>query len=302
MNTRTVNRIKKAFFLGVSLGPATAILLVFTYVAIAFCFWISFHRWNMLTPMRWVGVGNYAAMLQSSDFWHSLRITFAYMAAAVPSCVLLGLVAGLLLKQITHGRAFFRLMFFLPVITSMVVAAMIWEWIFDSEMGLLNNILYAAGVPRSPRSHWMDWLRDPQGGAMVAVLAVGIWKRVGYNAVIFLAGLNNIPGEYLEAARIDGAGAWRRFTRIVLPLLSPTTFFVVVLQVISAFRVLVSVAVMTGGGPAKSTNVIVYYLYTTAFRYFKMGEGSTLGIVVLLMILAFTLVQFRVGEKRVHYQ
>jgi multiple sugar transport system permease protein len=276
--------------------------VVFSYVAILYCFWISFHRWNMLTPMRWVGLDNYISAFQSGEFHDSVRITFVYMLLAVPSCVILGLFVGLLLKQVTRGRAFFRLMFFLPVITSMVVAAMIWEWIFDAEMGLLNNILYALGAPRAPRSHWMDWLRDSQGGAMAAVLTVGVWKRVGYNAVIFLAGLNNIPVEYLEAARIDGAGPLRRFRLIILPLLSPTTFFIVVLQVIAAFRVLVSVAVMTGGGPAKSTNVLVYYLYTTAFRYFKMGEGSTLAIVVLLIILAFTVVQFRFGEKRVHYQ
>ncbi len=302
MNTRTANRIRKLFFLGVSLGPATIILVVFTYVAIVYCFWISLHRWNMLTPARWVGFANYVTAFQSAEFWDSVRITFVYTLIAVPFCVVLGLLIGLLLKQITRGRAFFRLMFFLPVITSMIVAAMIWEWIFDAEMGLLNNLLYALGASRAPRIHWMNWLKDAQGGAMAAVLTVGIWKRVGYNAVIFLAGLNNIPGEYQEAARIDGAGTLRRFWTITLPLLSPTTFFVVVLQVISAFRVLVSVAVMTGGGPAKSTNVLVYYLYTTAFRYFKMGEGATLGMVVLLITLVFTLIQFRVGEKRVHYQ
>ncbi len=302
MNTKTANKIKKAFFLGVSLGPATAVLLVFTYVAIVSCFWISFHRWNMLTPMRWVGLRNYLALPASDEFRNSLRVTVVYTAVSVPACVVLGLVAGLLLKQVTYGRAFFRLMFFLPVITSMVVAAMIWEWIFDSEMGLLNNLLYALGAPRAPRPHWMNWMRDPKGGAMAAVLTVGIWKRVGYNAVIFLAGLNNIPVEYLEAATIDGAGPMRRFGRIVLPLLSPTTFLIVVLQVIASFRVLVSVAVMTGGGPARSTDVIAHLLYITAFKYFKMGEGATLGIVVLLIILAFTLVQFRVGERRVHYQ
>jgi ABC-type sugar transport system permease subunit len=184
----------------------------------------------------------------------------------------------------------------------MVVAAMIWEWIFDAELGLLNNLLYAVGVPKAPRNHWMNWLKDPGGGALAAVLTVGIWKRVGYNAVIFLAGLNNIPTEYYEAATIDGASPLKRFYRITLPLLSPTTFFVVVLQIISAFRVVVSVFVMTRGGPAKSTNVLVYYLYDTAFHYFRMGYGATIGIVVLFIILVFTLIQFKIGERRVHYQ
>ena len=284
------------------MGPATAILVVFTYAAIVFSAWISLHRWNMLTPMKWVGFQNYLTAFESEEFWNSVRVTFLYVGVAVPFCVILGLVVGILLKQATHGRAFFRLMFFLPVITSMVVAAMIWEWIFDAELGLLNNVLYTLGVARSPRSHWLNWLKDPMGGAMVAVLVVGIWKRVGYNAVIFLAGLNNIPVEYHEAATIDGAGPLRRFGLITLPLLSPTTFFVVVLQIISAFRVVVSVFVMTRGGPAKSTNVLVYYLYDTAFHYFRMGYGATLGIVVLFIILVFTLIQFKVGERRVHYR
>lgn len=301
MKEKTQKKIKEILFLGASLSPATIILVIFFYIAMGYCLWISFHRWNMLRPMRWIGLDNYLTALHSGEFWNSVRITFIYVVVAVPACVILGLLVALLLNQILHARGFYRLMFFLPVITSMVVAAIIWKWLFDPDVGLINYILYSLHFPDS---HWLQWLRDPKGGALSAVLVVGIWKRVGYNAVIFLAGLQGIPRRYHEAATIDGAGTLSKFRHITVPLLSPTTFFVIVLQVISAFRVVVSVFVMTEprGGPAKSTNVLVYYLYDNAFHYFRMGYASSIAYVVLILILVFTLLQFKFGEKTVHYQ
>ncbi|HDN84900.1 MAG TPA: sugar ABC transporter permease, partial [Candidatus Aerophobetes bacterium] len=268
MKIKTRDKLKRILFLGFSLSPAAIILIIFSYVAMGYCLWISFHRWNMLEPMRWIGLDNYITALHSWQFWNSVKITFIYAAVAVPACVILGLLVALILNQIIYARSFYRLMFFLPVITSMVVAAIVWKWLFDPDVGLINYVLYSIGIPHS---HWLEWLRDPKGGALLAVLVVGIWKRIGYNAVIFLAGLQNIPKRYFEAATIDGAGAISRFWYITVPLLSPTTFFVVVLQVISAFRVVVSVFVMTRGGPAKSTDVLVYYLWENAFHYFRMG-------------------------------
>jgi len=299
VKTKTQQKIKNILFLGLSLSPATIILIIFSYIAMGYCLWISFHRWNMLRPMQWIGLDNYLTAFHSEEFWNSVNITFIYVAVAVPSCVILGLLVALLLNQILHARSFYRLMFFLPVITSMVVVAIIWKWLFDPDVGLINYILYSLHFPYS---HWLEWLRDPKGGALLAVLIVGIWKRIGYNAVIFLAGLQNIPRRYYEAATLDGVGTLSRFRYITIPLLSPTTFFVVVLQVISAFRVVVSVFVMTRGGPAKSTNVLVYYLYDTAFHYFRMGYASSIAYVVFMLILVFTLLQFKFGEKTVHYQ
>jgi multiple sugar transport system permease protein len=302
MDIRTRYRIQRFFFLGASLAPATVILMTFFYASILFTFWISFHSWNVFTPMRWVGLDNYVRAVNTDLFWHSLRITGIFVLVAVPACVILGLIFGILLKNITFGRAFYRLMLFIPVITSMVVAAVVWKWILNSQIGLANYLLGFLGLEGPNRPHWMNWLNDTRGGALAGVLLVGIWQRIGYNGVLFLAGLNNVPVEYQEAAKIDGAGPWRRFWLITFPLLSPTTFFVVVLQVISAFKVIVSVYVMTQGGPDNSTHVIVFYMWSQAFRYFRMGYGSMLGIVVLLIVLMFTLLQFKVAEKRVHYQ
>lgn len=292
---------KVRFDLAVSLAPATIILITFTYLAMTYCIWLSFHRWNILEPMRWIGFRNYAEALHSKDFWNSLKITFIYVGISVPACVLAGMFFGMLLNRIVYARGFFRLMVFLPVVTSMVVAAMLWKLLFDAEVGLINHILFSLGFSNAPRSHWLNWLRDPQGGALMAVLVVGIWHRMGYNAVLFLGGLQGIPEQYREAAIIDGANAIQRFLRITLPLLSPTTFLVVVLQVIVSFRVIVSVFVLTRGGPVKSTYVMVYYLWDSAFNYFQMGYASALATFVFIIIMILTLLQF-VYEKRVHYQ
>jgi ABC-type sugar transport system permease subunit len=253
----------------------------------------------MLSPMRWVGLDNYKLAFQSSDFWNSVRVTFIYVAVAVPACVVLGMIIGMLLDWVTYAKSLFRLLLFLPVITSMVIAAIIWRWLFDPNIGFINHILFSIGI--SP-SHWTKWLQDSQGGALAAVLVVGIWKRVGYNGVLFLAGLKNISRTYYEAATIDGANAWQKFVKITLPLLSPTTFIVTVMQFFSAFKVIESVLVMTKGGPARSTEVLVLHLYNNAFSFLKMGYAAAVSVVLFFLILAFTIVQLVLEKRMVHYQ
>jgi ABC-type sugar transport system permease subunit len=221
------------------------------------------------------------------------------VAVAVPACVLIGLLIGMLLNWISFAKGFFRLMLFLPVITSMVVAAVIWKWLFDPNVGFINHVLFSLGFQSS---HWTRWTQDPNGGALAAVLVVGIWKRVGYNGVLFLAGLKSISVSYYEAATIDGANAWQKFRLITLPLLSPTTFIVTMLQFFSAFKVIESVLVMTKGGPAKSTEVLVLYLYNNAFSFLKMGYASAVSVVLFAVIMFFTLIQMRLEKRYVHYQ
>ena len=292
-------RFRDNLIVGVCLAPSTAIIVVFTYFAFLFCIYLSFHNWNMLSPRRFIGLENYVSAFTSDEFLSSLRVTFIYVAVSVPACVVLGMLAGLLLNWIDFARGFFRLMIFLPVIVSMVIAATIWGLLFSPEVGQINQILFSLGVKPS---HWTMWVKDPGGGALAAVIIVGVWKRIGYNGVLFLAGLKNISTTYYEAATIDGSNAWHKFFNITLPLLSPTTFIVVILQVIASFKVVESVLIMTNGGPANSTRVLVLYLYDNAFFYLKMGYASTVSVILFAIIMIFTVFQLVFEKKLVHYQ
>lgn len=293
----------RGLFIVSSLAPSLLLILAFSYFPLIFSVGVSFLRWNMLGTPKWIGLRNYEQMFTNPDFWNSVKVTFVYALWAVPSCIILGLLVGMVLKYASVGRGFFRVAFFLPVVISMVVASLIWRWILNSEQGILNYLIYQSGLTTPETApHWMKWLRDPKGGSMAAILIVGIWKRVGYNGVIFLAGLLNISPEYYEAATLEGAGPWHKFRHITLPLLSPTTFFVTIIQIISALKVSVSPLVMTKGGPVGSTEVLVLNIYKEAFENFRMGYASAVAVFVFVVILAFTIVQFRLGEKKVHYQ
>ncbi len=270
--------------------------ILFVYVPLGYAFFVSFHRWNMIRPMKFVGFRNYINLLTSEEFWHSLYVTFIYIMGTVPTSVILGLLLALLLNASwIKGKGLFRTMFYIPVVTAMAAAAVVWNWLFEPNVGLINFTLKLFGI--SPK----QWLNDPHW-AIVALIIVGVWKRVGYNMVLFLAGLQSIPKTYYEAAMIDGASNFKRFWYITLPLLSPTTLFVTIIQFIASFRVFISVSVMTKGGPAKSTEVITYYLYENAFNFLKMGYASTIAVIMFLIMFLLTLLQFRVSQRRVFYQ
>lgn len=275
--------------------PALATQIVFIYLPLVWAFYISLHKWNMIRPMKWIGLENYIKLFNSADFWNSLRITGVYIVGTVVPSVIIGLLLAVLLNvEWIKGRGLFRTLFYIPVITSMAAAAVIWGWLFETNYGLINYFLTWFGISKKA------WLGDPDY-ALFALIIVGVWKRIGYNMVLFLAGLQTIPKTYYEAAEIDGATAWDKFRNITLPLLSPTTLFVVIMQFIASFRVFVSVSVMTNGGPAKSTNVITYYLYENAFKYLKFGYASAIAVVMFGMMIVFTLIQFKISKSRVHY-
>ena len=295
-------QIKNLITVGICIAPSLLITLIFIYFAFAFCAFLSLQNWNMLSPMRFIGLGNYITAFTTSEFWNSVRVTFAYVLFAVPICVALGLLIGLLLDWISFARSFFRLMLYLPVIVSMVVAATVWRLLFNPDVGQINQFLYAWGIKSS---HWTSWWNDPRGGALVTILTVGIWKRMGYNGVLFLAGLKNISPTFYEAATIDGANAIQKFFRITLPLLSPTTFLVTMVQIIASFKVVESVMLMTVsdlGGPSHSTEVMVLYIYLNAFKFFRMGYASAISMTLFVIILLFTIVQLVLEKKIVHYQ
>jgi len=288
-------RTREALAGWIFISPALVTQVLFIYFPLGWSFFVSFFRWHLIRPMRSIGFDNYTSMFTSSDFWHSLSVTFVYVAVTVPVSIFIGLLLALLVNlPWLKGKGAFRTFFYVPVITSMAAAAVIWAWIFESHVGLLNYFLSWFGIKS------INWLSDPNY-ALVAMMIIGIWKRIGYNMVLFLAGLQVIPRTYYEAADIDGATPFKKFLSITWPLLSPTTLFVTVMQFIASFRVFVSVSVMTRGGPAQSTQVITFYLYENAFAYLKFGYAAAISVFMFVLMMIFTLIQFRFSKKRVHY-
>jgi multiple sugar transport system permease protein len=276
------------------LAPSAVPLVLFTVAPMISSVWVSLHEWNLISPMRWVGLANYRTLLTEEDtrtvFWHTL----IYCAGYLPLVFAGGLGLALALNQKLAGRSFFRAAYFLPVVTSWVVVALVWKWLLNPTNGLVNTLLGAVGLPQP------GWWTDPNW-ALPAVILSSAWKDLGFVMVIMLAGLQAIPQDVLEAAWADGANGWQRFWRITLPLLSPSTFFVIVISLINGFQVFDQVYVMTGGGPAGSSQVVVGQVYDLTFRYGRAGEASALSWILFAVILLITAVQIRGQRRWVHY-
>lgn len=255
---------------------------------------LSLTDWDVLTTPQWVALGNYARLLQDEAFLSALRNTAALAIPNVALRLVISLGLALALNSEIRFRALYRTIFFMPVLTMPVAVATIWKWLYDPSFGPINSALGRLGLPRP------EWLAQPKT-AVIAVVIVLLWSGVGYDMVIFLAGLQSIPREYYEAAQIDGAGALRQFRDITLPLLTPTTFFLTVIAIIGSLQVFDLVYVMTQVGGSNRFPTIVYYIYEEGFRNFRMGYAITVAWVLLLIILAFTLLQFRLQRRWVHY-
>jgi multiple sugar transport system permease protein len=262
-------------------------LSIFVIIPIAGAFWISLHNWDALSPMVWTGLQNYIELFDDPLFWDSLRITATYTVCYVPLLYAVSLGLALLVNQRLPFLRLFRTVFFVPVVLSLVVSSLMWKYILDERAGLLNYLLGFVGIP--PQS----WLGSVEL-ALPSIILVSIWIQMGYFMVIFIAGLQDIPREYYEAAQIDGANRRQMFWSITLPLLRPTSLFVVVISLINAFQVFDQVWVMTQGGPASATQVTAIYIYQQAFQYLNLGYGSAAAFILFLVIIAFSLVQFRV--------
>lgn len=268
------------------LGPSFLHLLIFSIGPILFAFWLSFHQWNLLEPARpFVGLANYRELAADADFWRAVRNTAVYVLF-VPIGMVVALALALLVNRRIPGVRVLRTALFLPYITSFVAISLVWRWMFQPDVGLLNGFLALFGVPPQP------WLSSP-GSALPSLMLMSIWMYAGYMMVIFLAGLQNIPETLYESARIDGAGPWQRFRYITLPLLRPTTLFILVTMVIFMFQVFTAVYVMTEGGPLHATDVVVYHIYRTAWEYLRMGYASAMAWVLFAIVFVITLVQFR---------
>jgi multiple sugar transport system permease protein len=278
------------------LTPGFILFTLFVLFAIVFAFWLSFHKWDILEPQKpYVGLENYRELIHDADLGKAIINTLFY-TSTIPIALALGLLLALLLNQQIRARGFFRTVFYLPVITPLVVAALIWKWVYAGDFGLLNYYLLKAHLVHTP----LLWLSS-YNLAMWAVIIMSIWKGLGFIMVVYLAGLQAIPQEYYEAAEVDGASAWQKLRHITIPLLAPTTFFLVIISVIGSFQVFTQIFVMTQGGPAQRTTTIVYLIYTTAFRFFRMGYASALAYLLFGMIFVFTLLQMRYYTRRVQY-
>lgn len=275
--------------------PSLVLFLVFTAVPVISAFVISFTQWDLFTAIRFVGFGNYFTLWNDPIFRQVLGNTGYYVLGSVPVQMALGLGAALILNRGIRGQTFFRVVYFLPVVTSTVAAALVWAWLFNSNYGLINALLSLIGVTDLPK-----WLASSRW-AMPAVIIVSIWQNMGYAMVLFLAGLQNIRQDVYDAAALDGSQGWTRLITITLPLLSPTTFFVLIISIIGSFQVFELVFVMTKAGPANATNTLVYYIYQNGFQFYQMGYASAAAMVLFLIVLALTLVQYGLQNRWVHY-
>lgn len=256
--------------------------------------YMSFTDWQMLVPEKWIGFGNYAEMARDEMIGKSLGNTAYYTLISVPLYAVLGLALGLVMTMPLRGVRFYRTAFFMPSVTPIVASTLLWMLIFQADFGLANYVLGMLGLPKQL------FLLSPDQSKPVLIF-LHLWG-VGASLPIFLAGLRGIPPELYEAARIDGAGRWMSFRHITLPLLSPVLFFVVTTGFISAFQVFTSAYIATAGGPANSTRFFVLHLYDTAFNYFRMGYASAMAWLLFAVVLAFTLLQFKIARRLIYYE
>ncbi len=259
--------------------------LLFLLLPVLATFAISFSDWNLTDSFQWRGVDNYKELFEDKVFGQVFKNTFVFTLVSVPIGIALSLILAVFLNQKLRFVRFYRAAFFIPVISSMVAVSVIWQWIYNPEYGLLNYALSCFGIDGPA------WLTSPRW-AMPAVIITSIWKSLGFNMLIFLAGLQSISDSYYEAADIDGAKWYSKFARITVPLLSPTTFFVTVMSFINSFQVFDTVYLMTQGGPARSTSVLVYYVFQNAFQYFRMGYASAMAYVLFFIVMIVTFIQF----------
>lgn len=269
--------------------------MIFTLIPIVCSMGLSVMEWDSSNPMVFVGFDNFKRLVTDETFKISLGNTVYYSVFTVPLTMAAALGLAMILNQKMKGINIFRTIFFFPHVASLVAVAVVWNLLFHPTLGPVNQILRAIGIANPPG--WtasVDW-------AMPAVIIVSIWKSMGYYMVLYLSGLQGIPRELYEAAKVDGASAFQRFRSITLPMLTPTTFFVSIMLTISCFKVFDLISVMTNGGPGRATNVLVYDIYNTAFINYEFGYASAISMVLFVIVLVITIIQFRAEKKWVSY-
>ena len=278
------------------LTPALGLISVFFFLPVAASFLLSFTDFDIyaianLSNVRLVGVRNYTRLIESPIFWIALKNTFYFVLVGGPLTMAVSLGAALLVNaRLVRFKGLFRTLYFAPFITTLVAVAIVWRYLYHRQYGLINYALGAAGIDP------VDWLGDPDW-AMPAIILLAVWKNFGYNMLIFIAGLQAVPQELYEAAYLDGAGPWRRFRHVTLPMLGPTLLFVGLVTMIGFFQLFAEPYVMTQGGPLQSTTSMVLLMYEEGFRWWRMGYAAAVAFVLFLVILAFMLVQRRLQRE-----
>lgn len=273
----------------VFIAPALIGTIIFIVIPVIFSFGLSFAKWDLINPIRFVGLENYKIIFTEPLFFKILFNTVVFALSTSLLGVIIPLILASILNSKLKGAEFFKTAYFLPFITPMIVIGIIWEWIFDPNIGLFANLF----------NIHLKWLYDTHL-AMPALIIVSVWKLIGYNMIIFLASMGGISSSLFEAAKIDGANSLQIFKNVTIPMLSPTIFFVIIITTISSFQVFDLIYLMTQGGPLDSTNVLVYAIYKNAFEYFNIGKASAIAYVLFAIILVLTLIQWNLRKKLVY--
>ncbi len=277
--------------------PSVVLILVFFFGPVLYGLWLSLTDFDLYaigdpTSTRFIGLGNYSSALTNADFWNALKVTLWYALVGAPISVAVSLAAALLVDaRTTRFKAFFRAVYFAPVVTTLVAVAIVWRYLYQPQYGLVNALLHRFGGPP------VDWLGDPHW-ALFSIVVLAVWKNFGYNLLIFVAGLQNVPMELHEAAQLDGANGWQRFRNVTLPELAPVCMFLSVTTVINYFQLFAEPYVMTQGGPLKSTTSLVLLMYEQGFRWWRLGYAASVAFLLFAVILIATAVQMRLQSRR----
>lgn len=276
--------------------PCLAILGLFVYWPILYSAWLSLHQTNLLSGRsRYVGLDNYGQLLGNAGFQHSVWLTFLLMVYSVPGRLVLALALAHVLRAGTPLARLMRGAYFLPYVTSSVAISVVWSWMFNTDMGFINLVLETLHLGRPP------WLQDPDL-ALGAIAIVAVWKQLGYDTLLFIAALNAIPEDFYEAARMDGARRWRQFRDLTLPLVAPTTLFLLIVSIIDSFQIFTLVNVITRGGPANGTDLLMNHLYYLSFILFDVSKGSAVAVMLFVALMVVTLAKLAYAKRRVTYE
>ncbi|HEV8084218.1 MAG TPA: sugar ABC transporter permease [Chitinophagaceae bacterium] len=290
--TKTKRSQKKKWLPYLLVSPYLIFVLIFVVFPVLFCFFLTFNKWNIISPMKFIGTDNYSRLFHDRLFWKAIGNTLKFLILHIPLQLIVSLFLAYLLNQKIKAAAFFRASFFMPVIVSGVVVTILWQQLLGYDSGLINKVLMSMGAAK------IGWLINPDV-AIYSIAVMATWKNVGLYVILFLVGLQTVPTQYYEAAKMEGATRWQQFYHITLPMINPTIFMVVILSTIGGFSLFIEPYIMTGGGPLNTTLSAVLYIYKQAFQYYNMGYSATLGFFYALMIMTVVILQKKFIEKEV---
>lgn len=276
--------------------PAMIPFVVFWLAPLLYVFYLSFTEWDFMSPEKaFVGLENYLDLVSNPAFYKALKVTVMFCAGSVLPIIMIGLGLALLMNSKLKGSAFYQVLLFSPWVTPTVAVSIVWSWIYEPDVGLANTVLSFLGLTG------IGWLQDPNW-ALVGVLIVTIWKSVGWAMIFYLVALRNVPSDLLEAAELDGANSYHKFIRVTLPLISPTTLFLFIVQIIGALQAYDQINVLTQGGPSGSTRTLLYMYYQSAFESFQIGEASAVAMVLVFICMLLSVLSLEVSKRTTHYQ